>query len=113
VGVIADAEQVESLAGIMGGDSTAVSLDTTDIYLEAAFWWPQAMAGRARRYNFSTDAAQRFERGVDAATTVAHIEYLTRLILEICGGQAGPVDDLITGLPARRRWRCAPSARAR
>ena len=101
VGVIADAEQVESLAGIMGGDSTAVSLDTTDIYLEAAFWWPQAMAGRARRYNFSTDAAQRFERGVDAATTVAHIEYLTRLILEICGGQAGPVDDLITGLPAR------------
>jgi len=101
VGVIADAEQVESLAGIMGGDSTAVSLDTTDIYLEAAFWWPQAMAGRARRYNFSTDAAQRFERGVDAATTVAHIEYLSRLILEICGGQAGPVDDLITGLPAR------------
>ncbi len=101
VGVIADAQQVESMAGIMGGDSTAVSLDTTDIYLEAAFWWPQAMAGRARRYNFSTDAAQRFERGVDAATTVAHIEYLSRLILEICGGQAGPVDDLITGLPAR------------
>lgn len=101
VGVIADAQQVESLAGIMGGDSTAVSLDTTDIYLEAAFWWPQAIAGRARRYNFSTDAAQRFERGVDAATTVAHIEYLSRLILEICGGQAGPVDDLITGLPAR------------
>ncbi|HPU53011.1 MAG TPA: phenylalanine--tRNA ligase subunit beta [Burkholderiaceae bacterium] len=101
VGVIADAQQVESLAGIMGGDSTAVSLDTTDIYLEAAFWWPQAMAGRARRYNFSTDAAQRFERGVDAATTVAHIEYLTRLILDICGGQAGPVDDLVTGLPAR------------
>jgi len=101
VGVIADATQVESLAGIMGGDSTAVSLDTTDIYLEAAFWWPQAIAGRARRYNFSTDAAQRFERGVDAATTVAHIEYLSRLILDICGGQAGPVDDQITGLPPR------------
>ena len=101
VGVIADASQVESLAGIMGGDSTAVSLDTTDIYLEAAFWWPQAIAGRARRYNFSTDAAQRFERGVDAATTVAHIEYLSRLILEICGGQAGPIDDQITGLPSR------------
>ncbi len=101
VGVIADARQVESLAGIMGGDSTAVTLDTTDIYLEAAFWWPHAMAGRARRYNFSTDAAQRFERGVDAATTVEHIEYLTRLILDICGGAAGPVDDLITGLPPR------------
>jgi len=101
VGVIADQTQVESLAGIMGGESTAVSLDTTDIYLEAAFWWPQAIAGRARRYNFSTDAAQRFERGVDAQSTVEHIEYLTRLILDICGGRAGPVDDVITGLPDR------------
>ncbi|MFO1195719.1 MAG: phenylalanine--tRNA ligase subunit beta [Burkholderiaceae bacterium] len=101
VGVIADDVLVESLAGIMGGDSTSVSDDTTAIYLEAAFWWPAAIAGRARRYNFSTDAAQRFERGVDAATTVEHIEYLSRLILEICGGQAGPVDDVITALPAR------------
>lgn len=103
VGVIADAAgQVESLAGIMGGNATAVSLDTTDIYLEAAFWWPQAIAGRARRYNFSTDAAQRFERGVDPSTTVEHIEYISRLILEICGGRAGPVDDTVTGLPERR-----------
>ncbi len=103
VGVIADASgQVESLAGIMGGASTAVSLDTTAIYVEAAFWWPQSIAGRARRYNFSTDAAQRFERGVDPATTVDHLEYLSRLILEICGGQAGPVDDVVTGLPERK-----------
>ena len=102
VGVIADASgQVESLAGIMGGASTAVSLDTTAIYVEAAFWWPAAIAGRARRYNFSTDAAQRFERGVDPATTVDHLEYLSRLILEVCGGQAAPVDDTITGLPER------------
>ncbi len=102
VGVIADQVQVESLAGIMGGESTAVTLDTTDIYLEAAFWWPEAIAGRARRYNFSTDAAQRFERGVDAQTTVEHIEYITSLILQICGGKAGPVDDLITGMPERK-----------
>jgi phenylalanyl-tRNA synthetase beta chain len=102
VGVIADAQQVESLAGIMGGDSTAVSLDTTDIYVEAAFWWPRSIAGRARRYNFSTDAAQRFERGVDAATTVEHLEYLTRLIVDVCGGRAGPVDDTVLGLPERR-----------
>lgn len=101
VGVIADASQVESLAGIMGGQSTAVSDDTQDVYLEAAFWWPQSIAGRARRYNFSTEAGARFERGVDASTTVAHIEYITRLILDICGGQAGPVDDIITGLPER------------
>ncbi|MBO4120224.1 phenylalanine--tRNA ligase subunit beta [Cupriavidus gilardii] len=101
VGVIADDKEIESLAGIMGGDSTAVTLDTTNIYLEAAFWWPQAIQGRARRYNFSTDAAHRFERGVDYATTVEHIERITALILQICGGQAGPVDDQIVNLPQR------------
>ena len=103
-GVIADDEQIESLAGIMGGDSTAVTLDTTDIYLEAAFWWPNAIQGRARRLNFSTDAAHRFERGVDYATTVEHIERITGLILEICGTretQVGPVDDQSVNLPQR------------
>ncbi|AOJ81033.1 phenylalanine--tRNA ligase subunit beta [Burkholderia savannae] len=101
VGVIADDAQVESLAGIMGGDSTAVTLDTTNIYLEAAFWWPDSIRGRARKYNFSTDAAHRFERGVDYSTTVEHVERITQLILDICGGQAGPVDDQIANLPQR------------
>ncbi|RDS97863.1 phenylalanine--tRNA ligase subunit beta, partial [Burkholderia contaminans] len=99
VGVISDDRQVESLAGIMGGDSTAVTLDTTNIYLEAAFWWPDSIRGRARKYNFSTDAAHRFERGVDYATTVEHVERITQLILEICGGKAGPVDDQAVNLP--------------
>ncbi|TFV91676.1 phenylalanine--tRNA ligase subunit beta [Oxalobacteraceae bacterium OM1] len=105
VGVIADDKEIESLAGIMGGDSTAVSLETTNIYLEAAFWWPQAIQGRARRYNFSTDAAHRFERGVDYATTVEHIERITALIVEICGGpetRIGPVDDHVVNLPERK-----------
>jgi phenylalanyl-tRNA synthetase beta chain len=101
VGVIADDHQVESLAGIMGGDSTAVTLETTNIYLEAAFWWPDAIRGRARKYNFSTDAAHRFERGVDYSTTVEHIERITQLILDICGGAAGPVDDQVVNLPKR------------
>jgi phenylalanyl-tRNA synthetase beta chain len=101
VGVIADDHQVESLAGIMGGDSTAVSLETTNIYLEAAFWWPDSIRGRARRYNFSTDAAHRFERGVDFSTTVEHIERISKLILDICGGNAGPVDDQTLNVPAR------------
>ncbi|KFL50118.1 phenylalanine--tRNA ligase subunit beta [Burkholderia pyrrocinia] len=101
VGVISDDRQVESLAGIMGGDSTAVTLDTTNIYLEAAFWWPDSIRGRARKYNFSTDAAHRFERGVDYATTVEHVERITQLILEICGGKAGPVDDQSVNLPQR------------
>ncbi|WP_175715596.1 phenylalanine--tRNA ligase subunit beta [Burkholderia ambifaria] len=101
VGVIADDRHVESLAGIMGGDSTAVTLDTTNIYLEAAFWWPDSIRGRARKYNFSTDAAHRFERGVDYATTVEHVERITQLILEICGGKAGPIDDQAVNLPQR------------
>ncbi|HXZ09611.1 MAG TPA: phenylalanine--tRNA ligase subunit beta [Paraburkholderia sp.] len=101
VGVIADDQHVESLAGIMGGDSTAVSLDTTNIYLEAAFWWPDGIRGRARKYNFSTDAAHRFERGVDYATTVEHLERISQLILDICGGEAGPVDDQIVNIPQR------------
>jgi len=102
VGVIADAAGVEALAGIMGGEATAVSDATRDIYIEAAFWWPAAIAGRARRYNFSTDASHRFERGVDFATTLEHIEHITRLVLEICGGEPGPLDDTITGLPERK-----------
>jgi phenylalanyl-tRNA synthetase beta chain len=104
VGVIADGQQIESLAGIMGGDATAVSLETTNIYLEAAFWWPNAIQGRARRFNFSTDAAHRFERGVDFATTVEHIERITALIVEICGTTGtivGPVDDQSVNLPQR------------
>jgi phenylalanyl-tRNA synthetase beta chain len=104
VGVIADERQIESLAGIMGGDDTAVTLDTQDIYVESAFWWPDAIRGRARRYNFSTDAAHRFERGVDFATTVEHLERITALIVEICSTPAikiGPVDDHIVNLPQR------------
>ena len=101
VGVIADEQHIESLAGIMGGDSTAVTLDTTNIYLEAAFWWPDSIRGRSRKYNFSTDAGHRFERGVDYATTVEHIERITQLILDICGGEAGPVDDQIVNVPKR------------
>lgn len=99
VGVIADDQQVESLAGIMGGDATAVSDATRHVYVEAAFWWPKAIAGRSRRYNFSTDAGHRFERGVDPSGTVEHIERITQLVLDICGGESGPVDDLQVNLP--------------
>ncbi|MFM1906783.1 MAG: hypothetical protein RLZZ591_460 [Pseudomonadota bacterium] len=102
VGVIADELQLESLAGIMGGDATAVSDDTLNIYVEAAFWWPKAIAGRSRRFNFSTDAGHRFERGVDPQNTVEHIERITQLILQICGTEStvcGPVDDVRANLP--------------
>lgn len=102
VGVIADDQAIESLAGIMGGDATAVSDDTRHIYVEAAFWWPRAIAGRSRRFNFSTDAGHRFERGVDPSLTVEHIERITELVLEICGTpetQCGAIDDQIVNVP--------------
>ncbi len=102
VGVIADSQTVESLAGIMGGDSTSVTDDTQNIYIEAAFWWPEAVAGRSRRFNFSTDAGHRFERGVDPAQTVEHIECITQLVLDICGGQPGPIDDQQVNMPVRK-----------
>ncbi len=102
VGVIADDQQVESLAGIMGGDATAVGDDTQHVYVEAAFWWPKAIAGRSRRFNFSTDAGHRFERGVDPGQTVEHIERITQLIIDICGTSStacGPIDDLQVNMP--------------
>ncbi len=102
VGVIADDVQVESLAGIMGGDATSVTDDTQHVYVEAAFWWPKSIAGRSRRFNFSTDAGHRFERGVDPQLTVEHIERLSQLIIDICGTPStscGPVDDHQPGMP--------------
>jgi phenylalanyl-tRNA synthetase beta chain len=105
VGVIADAHQVESLAGIMGGDATAVSDDTQNIYIEAAFWWPSAIAGRSRRFNFSTDAGHRFERGVDPELTVEHIERITQLVVDICGTPnttVGPIDDQRVNMPVAK-----------
>ena len=101
VGVIADSQAVESLAGIMGGDATAVSDGTKNVYVEAAFWWPQAVQGRSRRYGFSTDAGHRFERGVDPVGTVEHLERITQLIIDICGGAAGPMDDQQVAMPVR------------
>ena len=106
IGVIADDTAVEFLGGIMGGDRTSVSSDTRNIFIEVAFWWPDAIRGRARRFNFSTDASHRFERGVDYNGTVAALERITALVLEICGVEGettvGPVDDQILNLPERK-----------
>jgi phenylalanyl-tRNA synthetase beta chain len=105
VGVIADDREVESLAGIMGGDATAVSDETRNIYIEAAFWWPAAIAGRSRRFNFSTDAGHRFERGVDPQLTVEHIERITELVLSICGTsdtKVGAIEDVQANVPVAK-----------
>lgn len=90
--VIADQNGPLALAGIMGGAATAVSGITADLFLEAAHFTPDTMAGRARSYGLSTDSSHRFERGVDPTLPAQAMERATRLILDICGGQAGPVD---------------------
>jgi len=90
------------LGGIMGGESTKAETTTRNLFLESAFFHPDAIAGRARRYNFASDASHRFERGVDFANNVEGIERATQLILETCGGEPGPTVDLVKRLPSRK-----------
>ena len=89
--VIADNSKALAMAGIMGGDESAVGDETTDILFESAWFNPLAIAGKARNYGKHTDSSHRFERGVDSQLQVAAIERATALMLDICGGQAGPV----------------------
>lgn len=93
--VIADKEKALGIAGVMGGEHSGVSAETQDILLEVAYFDPIAIAGKARNYGLHTDASHRFERGVDHAGQKNVIERATKLILEICGGQAGPVAEAI------------------
>ncbi|HSD69004.1 MAG TPA: phenylalanine--tRNA ligase subunit beta [Woeseiaceae bacterium] len=93
--VISDDSGPIGLAGIMGGRTTAVSNQTMNVFLEGAFWPPNVIAGRARRYALHTDASLRFERGVDPMLQGRAVERATELLLEICGGAAGPLTDLI------------------
>lgn len=100
--VIADDSGAIALAGIMGGMTTAVSDATQNIFLESAFFSPAVIVGKARRLNFSTDSSYRFERGIDFANTRQALERATALILEICGGNAGPVTEVLNTLPERK-----------
>ena len=89
--VITDDSGVIGLAGIMGGLSTAVSDETHDVFFEGAFWPPAFMAGRARSYGMHTDASLRFERGVDPDGQGRAVDRAVQLLLEISGGEAGPL----------------------
>jgi phenylalanyl-tRNA synthetase beta chain len=94
--VISDHQKPVALAGIMGGEATAVSVESKDIFLEAAFFAPVKLAGRARSYGLHTDSSHRFERGVDYQLQVTAIERATQLLLDIVGGQPGPVSELVS-----------------
>ncbi len=89
--VIADQKKAVALAGIMGGQATAVNANTTDIFLEAAFFAPVKIAGRARSYGLHTDSSHRYERGVDSQLQARAIERATALLLDIVGGKPGPL----------------------
>jgi len=93
--VIADEKKAVALAGIMGGNDTAVSNSTKNIYLESAYFVPEMIMGKARSYGLHTDSSHRFERGVSPDLQLKAIERATQLIIDICGGQAGPVTDVI------------------
>jgi len=101
--VIADDSGAVALAGVIGGEKTAVDDSTTDVFFEAAFFHPDAIAGKARSYGLHTDASLRFERGVDFGGTLAAMERATALLQEIAGGDAGPVAIAVNEdqLPAR------------
>ena len=91
--VIADQKKALAMAGIFGGADSGVNENTTNILFESAYFDPLAITGRARRYGLHTDASHRYERGVDSALQYRAIERATALLLEICGGEAGPVID--------------------
>jgi len=99
--VIADDKAPVALAGVMGGAESAVDDATTDIFLESAFFAPSVIVGKSRRLGFSSDSSYRFERGVDFAATTSALDRATQLILEICGGQAGTVTEVMGELPVR------------
>ena len=102
--VIADSKGALAIAGIFGGEVSGVSEETKDVVLEAAFFAPLAITGRARQYGLHTDASHRFERGVDPELTRQAMERATALLLEICGGEAGEIVEAVAKehLPTRQ-----------
>jgi len=111
--LVCDSAKPLGLAGIMGGEHSGIADDTTSVYLEGAFWNPAVIQGKMRRLGFVSDAGYRFERGVDFELGPRAVERATQLILDICGGRAGPLSDAKGALPARPpvRLRTARAAR--
>jgi phenylalanyl-tRNA synthetase beta chain len=99
--LVCDEKKPLGLAGIMGGEDSGIGDATTSVFLEGAFWNPSVIQGRSRRLGFVSDAGYRFERGVDFANAAHAVERASQLIVEICGGRAGPLDDVAGELPRR------------
>jgi phenylalanyl-tRNA synthetase beta chain len=107
--LVSDEAKPLGLAGIMGGEHSGIAADTSRVYLEGAFWNPAVIQGKMKRLGFTSDAGYRFERGVDFAGCARAVERATQLIVEICGGKAGPLTDVRGALPAREPVRVRPA----
>lgn len=94
--VIADHQRALAIAGVMGGEHSGVNSGTRDLFLESAFFDTIALAGKARSYGLHTDASHRYERGVDSQLTRKAMERATQLLLEIVGGEAGPISEVVS-----------------
>ncbi|MGH8313705.1 MAG: phenylalanine--tRNA ligase subunit beta [Steroidobacterales bacterium] len=99
--LVADAKKPLGLAGIMGGEHSGIGSGTMSVFLEGAFWSPAVIQGKSRRLGFATDAGFRFERGVDFAIAPVAVDRAAQLIIEVCGGRAGPLVDVRGSLPRR------------
>jgi phenylalanyl-tRNA synthetase beta chain len=111
--LVCDEAKPLGLAGIMGGEHSGIAADTTRVYLEGAFWNPLVIQGKMKRLGFLSDAGYRFERGVDFAGCARAVERATQLVIDICGGRAGPLTDARGALPAREPVRVRPARVAR
>ena len=111
--LVCDEKKPLGLAGIMGGEHSGINDTTTTVFLEGAFWSPAVIQGKSRRLGFVSDAGYRFERGVDFGGCARAVERATQLILDICGGRAGPLGDVAGDLPRRDTVRVRPARVAR
>ena len=111
--LVCDEKKPLGLAGIMGGEHSGINDTTTTVFLEGAFWSPAVIQGKSRRLGFVSDAGYRFERGVDFGGCARAVERATQLILDICGGRAGPLGDVAGDLPPRDTVRVRPARVAR
>lgn len=113
--MVCDEAKPLGLAGIMGGEHSGIADDTTRVYLEGAFWSPAVIQGKMRRLGFASDAGYRFERGVDFGGCARAVERATQLIIELCGGRAGPLTDVVApaDLPTRSAVRVRTARIAR
>lgn len=101
--VVADEQKALSIAGLMGGEASAVSNDTQNIVLESAWFTPEIISGKSRQYGFGSDSSFRYERGVDFMLQREAMERASQLVLSICGGQAGEIVEALGKLPESKQ----------